>query len=465
MKNRSNLLDNVILKSDSYKFSHFKQYPKGTTEVYSYLESRGGKFGQTLFFGLQYILKKHLCGKVVSKEKIDQAEKIITQHMGPGNFNRSGWELILEKHDGMLPIEVKAVREGTLVNTKNVLMTVRNTDPECYWLTNFLETILTQIWAPITVASQSFLFKKMIEEFLEKTSDSTESLAFKLHDFGYRGVSSHETAGICGAAHLLNFSGTDTMAAVSLLNDYYGFAEMPGFSIPASEHSTITSWGKESEAEAMENMLDQYPTGLVACVSDSFDIFKACSDIWGTRLKDKILAREGTLVVRPDSGDPSTIVIQCLDLLIEKFGFSMTSKGYKLLPPQIRLIQGDGIDLDETRRILDKVEAAGYATDNIAFGSGGALLQKVNRDTMKFAFKCSSITVKGEEKDVFKEPITAAFKKSKKGKFKLIHKPGGYTTVNTHEEGKDLLETVFKDGLLLIDENFEDIKARTKTEK
>ena len=462
MSKHTNLTENIILKSDSYKFSHFKQYPKGTTEVYSYLESRGGAFDKTLFFGLQYIIKKHLLGVVVTKEGIDQAEEVILQHMGPGNFNREGWGLILTKHGGRLPIEIKAIPEGTLVDGKNVLMTVRNTHPDCYWWTNFLETILTQIWAPITVASQSLAFKTIIRNSLVKTGgkEALAGLPFKLHDFGYRGGSSNETAAISGAAHLLNFAGTDTMAAIALLGDYYGYEAMPGFSIPASEHSTITSWGKERETDAMENMLDQYPTGLVACVSDSFDIFKACADIWGDKLKEKILARDGTLVVRPDSGDPSEIVVQCLDILTDKFGSTKTSQGYKLLPPQIRLIQGDGIDLKETAKILEKVEAAGYASDNLAFGSGGALLQKVNRDTLKFAFKCSSITIDGQSQDVYKEPITASFKKSKRGKFKLVKEDGVYKTVGQTAAGTDELRTVFLDGKLMVDESFETIKAR-----
>ena len=458
------LADNIILKSDSYKFSHYKQYPPKTTEVYSYFESRGGDFDHTLFFGLQYILKKHLIGPVVTAEKIDQAEKVITSHMGPGNFNRAGWEHILKQHGGHLPIEIKAVTEGSTIAGKNVLMTVRNTDPACYWLTNFMETILTQIWAPITVATQSQAFRALIASYLVRTGgrEALAGLAFKLQDFGYRGVSSNETAAISGAAHLLNFSGTDTMAAIAMLHDDYGFETMPGFSIPASEHSTITSWGREGELAAMENMLDQYPTGLVACVSDSFDIFKACSELWGEKLKAKILERDGTLVIRPDSGEPVAVVLQCLEILTNKFGASLTPQGYKILPSQVRLIQGDGIDLKMTEKILAAMADKGYAADNIAFGSGGALLQKINRDTLKFAFKCSSITVDGKERDVFKEPITAAFKKSKKGKFKLVEAGDSQETVALSASGEDCLRQVFLDGSLVIDESFDTIKARNQ---
>ncbi|SMF06398.1 nicotinate phosphoribosyltransferase [Pseudobacteriovorax antillogorgiicola] len=459
-----NLLDNLILKSDSYKFSHFKQYPKGTQYVYSYFESRGGAFNHTMFAGLQYILKRYLLGKVVTKEKIDQAEKVIAAHMGEENFNRKGWEYILETYDGRLPLEIKAVPEGLIIDGKNVLMTVVNTDPEVPWLTNFVETILTHVWAPTTVATQSLAFKRVIAYYLQETSDplAVAGLEFKLHDFGYRGVSSDESAAILGAAHLFNFLGSDTMAAISLLSDYYGADEMPAFSIPASEHSTITSWGRKGELKAMENMLDQYPTGLVACVSDSFDIFKACSEYWGDALKEKVLSRDGTLVIRPDSGDPVDVVIKCLDILTNKFGYQTTAKGYKLLPPQLRLIQGDGVDLETCKQILKRMTECGYAADNIAFGSGGALLQKLNRDTLKFAFKCSSVTIDGSEIDVYKEPVTATFKKSKRGRFKLVYGvDGNLETVDSNDQRDDVLRTVFKDGELLVDDCIAKIRRRS----
>ena len=444
-------MNNLLLLTDSYKASHYKQYPKGTTNVYSYLESRGGEFNKTLFFGLQYFLKNYLEGQQVTAEKIDEAEAFFDQHMGPGMFYREGWEHILTKHDGKLPILIKAVPEGTVVDTKNVLMTIENTDPECFWLTNYLETLLVQVWYPITVATQSYYCKELINAYLEETGDPA-GLPFKLHDFGFRGVSSVESAGIGAASHLVNFMGTDTLAGISLLQKYYSAEEMPGFSIPASEHSTITSWGREGELAAMENMLDQYPTGLVACVSDSFDIFKACSEYWGEALKEKVLSRDGTLVVRPDSGEPVEVVLKCLDILGDKFGFEVNDKGYKVLPPQIRMIQGDGVDLQMIEKILSAMRIKRWSADNIAFGSGGALLQKLNRDTQKFAFKCSSVVVDGEERDVYKDPATAAFKKSKKGRMKLVEIKGWddynrkYETVGLDDPRKDSMVTVFENG-------------------
>jgi len=285
--------NNIMLLSDSYKTSHWRQYPPGTTSVYSYFESRGGKFPEVCFFGLQYIIKRYLVGAVVTKAKIDEAEKLINSHMGTGemkHFNRAGWEYILKKHGGKLPIVIKAVPEGMCVPNKNVLMTVENTDPECFWLTNYLETLLVQVWYPMTVATQSREQKKVIAAYMEKTDAPPDdgALGFKLNDFGVRGSTSTESAAIGGAAHLVNFVGTDNMPAQMFCQQFYGLDGPAGYSIPAAEHSTITSWTKAGEKDAFRNMLTQYPTGLVACVSDSYDIYNACRKYWGEDLKELI---------------------------------------------------------------------------------------------------------------------------------------------------------------------------------
>lgn len=459
-------MHNIMLLTDSYKATHFKQYPKGTTTVYSYLESRGGKFSKTKFFGLQYFIKTYLEGKVVTKEKIDEASKFFDQHIGPGMFNVAGWTHILTKHEGRLPIVIKAVPEGTVVPTGNVLMTIENTDPECFWLTNYLETLLLQVWYPTTVATLSLHMKEVILNALEKTG-TPALIDFKLHDFGFRGVSSVESAGLGGAAHLTNFMGTDTLAGITLLQKHYG-STMPGFSIPASEHSTITSWGRECEAEAMENMLDQYPTGLVACVSDSYDIIHACTHIWGDKLKAKVLARQGTLVVRPDSGEPAPTVLAVLEALGGAFGFTVNDKGYKVLPDQVRVIQGDGINYEELYSILGLMQDNRWSADNIAFGCGGALLQSLNRDTQKFAFKCSSVTCSGVERDVYKDPVTDKGKRSKRGRLALIRSRGWsdysldletLTTISGTSE-MDVLQTVFKDGKLVKEYTLDEVRNR-----
>lgn len=448
---------NIILSTDSYKVSHNKIYKPGTTEVYSYFESRGGMFEEITFFGLHYILKHHL-SKPVTQDDVEEAAAFFKNHFGDEKlFNRQGWEHIIKKHNGKLPISIKAAPEGSIVGVKNVLMTVVNTDPECFWLTNYLETLLSQVWYPSTVATLSRQQKKYIKAAMEKSSDSLDGLQFKLHDFGMRGSTSFESSAIGGAAHLVNFMGTDTMSALSLLRDFYQIP-MAGYSIVASEHSNITSWKRECEIDALENMLDTFPTGLIACISDSYNIYEACEKIWGGLLKEKILKRDGTLVIRFDSGDPNIVVPKCLNILADKFGYTVNSKGYKVLPPQLRTIQGDGIDLDTLPVLLDAIMKEGFSIDNIAFGSGGGLLQKVNRDTCKFAFKCSSVTTNGEQIDVYKDPIDDPGKKSKKGKMKLVSSE--LITVGLEDSRPDELVEVYRNGEILISPTFDEIRER-----
>lgn len=461
------MFDNIMLMSDSYKQSHWKQYPLDTQVIYSYFESRGGRWDKVTFFGLQYYLKRYLQGQVVTQEKIDYAETFVNAHMGAGTFNRAGWQYILDEHDGRLPVKIKAVQEGSVIPGHNVLMTIENTDPHCYWLTNFLETLLVQVWYGCTVATQSREMKKLILTNLKDTGDPA-GIGFKLHDFGYRGVSSVETAGVGGCAHLINFLGTDTMAALEVARNYYD-ADMVGFSIPASEHSTITSWGKENEVFAMENMLKAYPTGLVACVSDSYDIHSACRDIWGGKLRDMVLGRDGTLVVRPDSGYPPKIVCDVLDILWRKFGGTTNAKGYRVLDPHVRVIQGDGIDFDMLQSILTQMKYNMWSGDNIAFGSGGGLLQKLNRDTLKFAFKCSAIKVMDQWHEVWKDPATDPGKVSKRGKLRLVKDGSEYRTQclspGSEESSHyvpDELKTVFQDGCLFNIQALDEIRERAK---
>lgn len=454
--------DNILLLTDSYKMSHHKQYPADTEIIYSYFESRGGKFPETVFYGLQFFIKRYLCGPVVTKDKIDEAEKFAEKHFGTKDiFHRKGWEHILEKHKGFLPVIITAVPEGTVVGNKNVLFTLENTDPECFWLTNYLETLLVQVWYPMTVATNSYAQKQVIADYLKKTGSDLSGLPFKLVDFGVRGVAGMEAAAIGGSAHMLNFMSTDNVPAIVLLQDYYS-ADMPGFSIPAAEHSTITSWTREKESDALKNMLEQFPTGLVAVVSDSYDVFNACANIWGGELKELIEKRDGTLIVRPDSGDPPTIVCQLLHILVDKFGSSTTSTGHKLLPPYVRLIQGDGISYETLGAILEAMYKEGFAADNVSFGSGGALLQKIDRDTQKCAFKCSLARVAGRNVDVYKDPITDPGKKSKKGRLTLEKTEDGYTTITDGlgDPAKNVLVEVFRDGRLLKEWTLEEIKNR-----
>ncbi len=461
--------ENLILRTDSYKCTHWKQYPPGTQRVYSYFESRGGKWPEVVFFGLQYYLKRYFEGRVITPEKIDEAEELVAWHFGaPGLFNRAGWEHVLKAHEGRLPVVIRAVPEGTVVPGHNVLMTIENTDPACYWLPNYLETLLVQVWYGSTVATQSREMKKRLLEYLDRTGDPG-LVDFKLHDFGFRGVSSVETAGVGGAAHLVNFLGTDTFEGIMVAREFYG-EPMAGFSIPAAEHSTICSWGREREADAMRNTLEQYPAGLVAVVSDSFNVFAACREIWGGALREKVLGRDGCLVIRADSGDPPTILASgrpsVLGILAERFGYTTNAKGYRVLDPHVRVIQSDGVDFEMLGRVLAAVQKAGFSADNISFGSGGGLLQKLNRDTLKFAFKCAAVVIDGREHEVYKDPVTDHGKQSKSGRMKLVRSegPGGptYRTVKADEPGEDQLVEVFRDGRIVRQWTFSEVRERAR---
>jgi nicotinamide phosphoribosyltransferase len=455
-------MKNVLpLMTDSYKFSHYPQYPSGTTEVFSYLESRGGKYSHTLFFGLQYMLKKYL-STPVTMEDVEYAKKRVEAHGMP--FNYDGWKYIVEEHGGKLPLHIRAVPEGAIIPNKNVLMTMVNTDPKCFWLTNYMETLLMKVWYPITVATTSHTIKSIIKTFLQETADNTEGLPFKLHDFGYRGVSSEESAAIGGAAHLVNFMGTDTFAGLEMLTEYYG-ADIAGHSIPASEHSTITSWGRLNEFQAFANMVDKYKDNpLIACVSDSYDIYEAIK-MWG-KLKGKLKANGQTIVVRPDSGDPLEMSVQCIELLDKEFGSSYNTKGYKVLEGA-RVIYGDGISSpDVVREILNALKQKGYSADNIAFGMGGGLLQKCDRDTQKFAIKCSAATINGRYTPVFKDPITDPGKVSKKGFLDLVRDiKGNFETVSsemsTGTPGSCLTD-YYVDGEIKCNQSLQSIRKRVE---
>lgn len=461
-------LISAILRTDSYKFSQWVQYPEGTTHISSYIESRGGE-PESVFFGLQAFMKEYLTGQI-TMDDIDFAERVITAHGLP--FNRAGWEVIVKEYGGFLPVEIQAVPEGTVMETHNVQVQVVNTDPRLWWLTSYLETaLLRAVWYPSTVATKSRKMKKIIARYLSETSDVPvmDQLMFKLHDFGARGASSTETAVLGGMSHLVNFMGTDTFESVIGVMAYYNTDEVVGFSIPASEHSTITSWGREHELDAYDNMLNKFggPGKLVACVSDSFDIYAATRDLWGGVLKDKVLAMGGTLVVRPDSGDPETVPVEIIKILAEKFGTTINSKGYKVLPSSVRVIQGDGINEHSLPRILANLKAAGFSADNIAFGMGGGLLQAWNRDSLKYAMKASAIRVReGGWVGFSKDPVTDHGKRSKEGRLGLVYECGigscGFRTLpeEVANERGNLLRTVFKNGKILVEDTFQAIRER-----
>lgn len=450
---------NPILDTDSYKASHFLQYPPETTGMYSYLESRGGRYDETLFFGLQYFLEEYV-QRPIRRAVVEEAARFFELHGEP--FNLAGWNHVVEAHGGVLPVRIRAVAEGTVVPTHNALVTVVSTDPRAFWVVSWLETQLVRMWYPITVATQSFKIRAAILDALERSADDPlAEIGFKLHDFGARGVSSRESAGIGGMAHLVSFLGSDTVEGVRFANHYYG-SEMAGFSIPAAEHSTMTMWGRDREVDAFRNMLTQYggPGKAVACVSDSYDYFHALEHLWAGELAAEVEATGGTLVIRPDSGDPEDVVLRTLQVLERAVGMATNAKGFKVLPAHFRVIQGDGVCEGAIRAILATVLAHGYSASNLAFGMGGALLQRVDRDTQKFAFKCSSATIGGREIDVFKDPVTDPGKTSKKGRLALVRRDGRLSTVRGTDVPGDLLETVFEDGRIVRRHTLDEIRGR-----
>lgn len=445
----------ILFNADSYKYGMHKMYPPNTEYVYSYLESRGGKYDATLFFGLQAFIKEYLLTPI-TQEDIDKAEALLNLHGEP--FNREGWEYILNEHGGKLPIKIYAVPEGSIVPTSNVLVTIVNTDPKCWWSTTFLETaILRGVWYPTTVATNSYASKKVILNALSLTGDINK-IDYMLHDFGQRGVSSFESSGLGGMAHLVNFKGTDNVNSLLFANEYYN-EPLAGYSVPATEHSVITSWLPQNEQQAYLNLIQQYgKNGIISCVSDSYDIYNACH-MWG-QLKDQLDANGTTLVIRPDSGNPLEVIPKCLAILEQYFGFSVNDKGYKILDG-VMMLWGDGITTETIEQILTNTMVLGYSANNFIFGQGGALLQQLDRDTCKFAVKCSAAYIDGQWVDVFKDPITDKGKASKKGRVVLCkNEDQYYTSIDPLES---CMQLVYENGALLVDEDLSAIRYRANS--
>jgi nicotinamide phosphoribosyltransferase len=454
----------IIFRTDSYKWGHWRQYLPDTERVYSYLESRNGaRFNSTVFFGLQYLLKEYLSGQVVTQKAINAAEKLSAAHLGPGRFNRDGWQYILDRHQGRLPVKIRAVAEGTPVPVSNVQMTVENTDPKVPWLTNFLESILYKVWAPSVTATLSREIKILMKHYLEKTADNCDTLPFMLHDFGYRGAASEEAAMLNGAAHLINFLGTDTVPALLIPKNYYGdTSEAAGYSVLATEHSIMTSRGETGEPEVIKYLLRNTPDGILSIVIDSYD-YRAFIQYMGEYLRmevDAFLKRspQNKIVFRPDSGEPVSTSLEVVQLVDRYFGCRLNRKWYRQLNPQTGVLWGDGIQYDSVRNILFNLKNNGYAASNMIFGMGGGLHTSCNRDTQRNAFKCSAQYYGEEWHDVCKKPLDSA-KASKTGRFSLIKdENGNFHTVAKSSEAEDLLKPVFRNGEILREYTWDEIK-------
>lgn len=467
---------NLILLADSYKYTHHEQYPFDENGGYvtSYIEPRGPKNEEVMFFGLQAFIKEYLLTPI-TKEDVDEAEQVINAHLGPNMFNRAGWDYIVNELEGSLPLMIEAVDEGTVMPTGNMQVRVNNTDPKCFWLTSFMETaLLRAVWYPSTVATKSFKLKKIWTQYMKKTSDNLESIPFKLHDFGARGVSSEQSAEIGGMAHLVNFMGTDTVSGLVAARKYYD-ADMAGFSVPASEHSTMTSWGRDGEHDAFDNMLNKFGKegAIVSIVIDSYNQYDA--SLWLFEQYERAKTGGYKIVLRPDSGTPEVVVKELLKNAESVLGDAITinSKGYKVLPAEFGILWGDGINVQTSQTILSTMAQLGWAADNILFGMGGELLQSVNRDTYSYAMKTCLIKFANKDgkvvdtRDVFKDPIDDKGKMSKRGDLCTVMLSNGEVKTLTIEllQGNEvhLMNPVYWNGREMSVTTFEEVRSKSSS--
>lgn len=453
------LARNFVTDTDSYKGSHHLLYRRGLNGMMAYIESRGGRYGKTVWTGLQGILMDCFLTQI-TKAHVEEAKRLFDGHGVP--FPYEGWMRIVEVHDGRLPLIIRAVPEGKIVPVSNVLATIEVTDPELLWLLTWVETKLMRVWYPTTVATKSYYCKRVIWETLLKTSDDpVGELMFKLHDFGARGVSSPESARIGGGAHLANFMGTDTVEAVRYMNHYYQ-SDMSGFSIAASEHSTVLSWGANREDDSYRHAVGKLakPGATFAQVSDTTDLYRVVEKIWGGELHQAVKESGATCVIRPDSGDPLEVNLKVFGILERTVGMPKNLKGYKLLPKYFRTIQGDGNkDEDSIGELLWGLVNRGYSISNIALGMGGGLLQLVDRDTQEFAMKVCAVRDKEEGWfDTFKDPKTGSGKRSKAGRLDLTFTNGEFKTIR-EGEGASALDTIYKDGQMVTTYTLDEVRA------
>ena len=445
LQKRDNTMKHILpLDYDAYKSSHFDMLDFDITNDSRYLEARL-KYESLYVFGIQYVLKEYLT-KPITQEDLDEAFPIL-ETLGTG-YNKSGWEYILKEHGGYLPIEIYAVDEGTVLPTGNVILQYANTDPKCVWLSGVLETMLMRAWFPMTVATKSYNIKQEILKY-------TNNIDYKLNDFGSRSCSSFETSGIGGMAHLTQFKGTDNVPGIYFMKKYYGY-EAKYASVKATEHSIMTQRGKDRNLEIVDKIVRAYPNDITSIVIDAYDD-DAVLDYIGTTLKEVVKQRTQPLVVRPDTGNPIDAILKAFYSLKKYFGCEKVNYKY-LLPPYIRIIQGDGINENSIKEILRRLDILDIHVDNICFGMGSALLQNVGRDDLRFAIKSSEVTLSdGTTREIFKQPKDDVWKKSKSGKLALVKRDGKFITIKSselQENEENLLKLVYKNGKLMNEQSF-----------
>lgn len=449
---------NILMLADSYKYSHSKQYPKDMVKMFDYLESRGGQYDKTVFFGLQYYIKKYLTKKI-TKEDVEEAFEFARLHGIP--FDYEGWNYIVNKLNGKLPIKIKAVPEGSIIPNKNVLMTIESTDKNVPWVAGWIETLLLKIWYPITIATRSYYIRQMLSKY-----GTEEWVNFAFHNFGDRGSSSVEAAALGGLAHLTSFFGTDNFNSLKYAKKYYN-DNCVGYSVFATEHSSTTSnaeGNSEKEYEFVLRMLKDNPKlPIMSFVADSYNVYEFtdfCTNP-NKEIRQILNNREQKLVIRPDSGNPIEVLDKMFEILEKNNVFDIEIDGKKA-SSKYGILWGDGINNKSIEEILKYFTDKGYAAENFVFGSGGWLMQDLNRDTNKFAVKCSSITLKDDRQvDVFKDPITDKGKKSKKGEITLYYNDEkGYFTDRIGLNEQEMLEVVYENGEIKKEYSFEEIRKR-----
>lgn len=435
--------NSIVFKTDTYKTTHWLQFPKDLEYTQYYVESRGGKYREIMVSGIERI--KKVLKKAAKAKDVKRMRKIIKKHLGADLFNFEGWMTIVKEFDGKLPLRIRAVEEGTIVPVHNVIMTIENTEPRFGWLAGYIEPfILRSIWHPTNVSTLSFELKKLIYSFLKKTADDDvidSVLPSRMHDFSSRGDAGDYAAENM-YVHGYNFAGTDTIEALVTTEDIFGYFDL--YSVPAREHSTTTIY--ENEDDAFWNSINQWNDMASSSVLDSYDYEAALERVSSGEMRDKVVSGNGVFIGRPDSGNPVDVVMKALNVFGKNVGYTKNTKGYKVLDPHYRVLQGDGVDYDEVLHILSWMEANGWSTENVAFGMGGMLGQGHNRDTQRFAMKMCCAVLGGKFRRVCKNPKTDPSKASKAGYLDLIiNDKGEYETVSFDEFGKTHPNSVLVD--------------------
>lgn len=476
-----------MLLADFYKLSHRAQYPENTQTVYSTWTPRASRFPgitEVVSFGTQAFIKEYLMDYFKTNffsrpktEVVNEYSRIIKYTLGDNNPDTSHIEAL---HDlGYLPLEIKALAEGTVVPLRTPIMTIQNTQPKFFWLTNYIETLAsTELWPPATSATIALAYKKLLTKYAKETGGDTGFVPFQAHDFSMRGMSSLRSGMLSGMGHLTSFVGTDTIPAIGGAEKYYNAnveKELVGTSIPATEHSVECTYG--NDLNYIRNMVTKvYPAGFVSVVSDGYDYWNVIGNVL-PQLKNEIMARNGKVVIRPDSGDPVKIICGdpngatelerkgTIEALWDLFGGTTTSKGYKLLDNHIGCIYGDAITLERCEEICEKLKIKGFASTNMVYGVGSFTYQYNTRDTFGFALKSTLCVIDGDEKQIFKDPKTDnGIKKSQKGRVAVYMEEGqvkfkDQLMLNEELDG-DMLNTVFYNGLLMNETTFAEIRER-----